>query len=68
MLMLTADDFLLFVLVLAVELELGTELDDVALTVSCPKISVFNYLSGQIMKKKREYIVSPHYTTVRGQD
>jgi len=33
------DNFLLFaVLVLAVELELGAELDDVALTDSCPKI------------------------------
>jgi hypothetical protein len=38
-LMATADDFLLFVLVLAVELELGAELVDVALTVSCPEIS-----------------------------
>jgi hypothetical protein len=37
--MTTADDFVLFVLWLAVELELGAELDDVALTVSCPEIS-----------------------------
>ena len=37
--MVTAEDFLLFVLVLAVELELGAELDDVASTVSCPEIS-----------------------------
>ena len=34
MLMVTADDFLLFVLALTVELELGAELDDMALTVS----------------------------------
>jgi hypothetical protein len=38
-LMVTADDFLLFGLVLAVELELGAELDDVELTLSCPEIS-----------------------------
>ena len=38
-LMATADDFLLLEPVLAVELELGPELVDVALTVSCPEIS-----------------------------
>ena len=39
-LMVTAVDFLLLELVLAVELELGAELDGVALTVSCPEISI----------------------------
>ena len=39
-LMVTADDFLLFELELAVELELGAELDGVALTVICPEISI----------------------------
>jgi hypothetical protein len=38
-LMAIADGFILFVLVLAVELELGAELDDVALALSCPEIS-----------------------------
>jgi hypothetical protein len=42
-LMATADDFLLFELVLAVELELGAELDGVALTVICPEISNKKY-------------------------
>ena len=40
-LMVTADDFLLFELVLAVELELEAELDGVALTVICPEISIY---------------------------
>ena len=53
--MVAVDDFLLFELVLAVELELGAELDGVALTVICPEIS------------KRECI-GPHFTMVRCQD
>ena len=47
--MVTADDFLLFELVLVVELELGAELDDVELTVSRPEIS----------KEKKRHVVSP---------
>ena len=37
--MVTSDDFLLFKLVQAIELELGAKLDDVASTVSCPEMS-----------------------------
>ena len=54
MLKVTADDFLLFVLALAVELELGAELDDVALTVSCPEIS----------EGKKGYAVSPFHCSM----
>ena len=51
--MVTTDDFL-FELVLAVELELGAELDGVALTVSCPAISEYIYIYIYI------YAVSPN--------
>ena len=56
-LMVTADDFLLFELVLAVELKLGAELDDVELTVSCPEIS-----------EEKRACSEPYFTTECDQD
>ena len=55
-LMATADDFFLFVLVLAVELGLGAELDDEALAVSSPEISehiCISPISRQYMTKTK---------------
>ena len=53
--MVTAGDFLLLVPVLAVELEVGAELDVVS-TASCPEIS-----------EEKEIHSEPHFMTVYGQ-